>query len=220
MGGPRRAQGRQHAHGPNHLAIAKRRVGEGVAAQLAVLRLAHGRADGPLLQQGEADQHHAADQRQHADRRVDEEQGDHEDRNPGDVEKGRRRHAGQGRAELVEVAQGLGPRAGVAAHRGVEQGRKHLARHPLVQQDAVVDQDPGAKIIDDAEDGESEQRDHRQHDQGGNVLVHQHAAVDLVGVERHREVKQVRDEAERRRHRERVLSLGQGARQHIVRLVR
>jgi hypothetical protein len=52
------------------------------------------------------------------------------------------------------------------------------------------------------------------------ALAGHHPAVHLEGVERHRQVQHVGEEAEHRGHREGLLALGQGAREHVIRLIR
>ena len=174
----------------------------------------------PGLSDGEAQQDQGSHQCDGAHQRIDHEQGDQEHRDPRHVKDCSRSDAGQGLTELIQVAQRLSACAGLTTYGSVKETGEYPARHPLVQRDAVIDQDARPQVVNHAGDHEDKQRDQGQAPERRLTLAGENPPIDLERVERQCQIQDVRDQTEAEGHGGRPIALTQRATQHIVRKVR
>ena len=132
---------------------------------------------------------------------------------PRQIDDGDRTRAGQKAADLIEIADRLGPVRGVTAgnrepdHRAMHRQREALVEHrsgPHHHARADQVEGPLEGIGADQEDRKSNQRRH--------APAAQHPVVDLQHVERAGEHQQVHHAREQRNARERAPALAQGVR--------
>ena len=180
---PALVERRHHAERAGDLGVAHRHVEELVAAVGRVVHRRQRLARHPVLQEGEPEQHEAADQADHADPRIDHEQGEHEDRRPGEIEHHRHAGAGEDLPKLVQVSDRL-RLAGAVGRLALEHRPKQVVREHAVEDHAELDQDLGAVVVDDRLQQEAAEHGQREDDQRRNALTAEHTAVELDHVDR------------------------------------
>ena len=126
---PAPGQAPGHSHRDQHFGVAPAGGGEIVAARRQTHRLARRRARHVFGHDGEGDQDDRADQRGQADHDVEGETDRQIERQPRQIEERARPHAGEERADIVEIAQRLQALIASAHHqRQAHDGLEHPAR--------------------------------------------------------------------------------------------
>jgi hypothetical protein len=181
---PDRAHPAAHAHGLQHLGVSA--VGLGEPHPLLGQRdgLLRRTARLELRQNGQCDEQQRAHEGGEAKPDVENEADCEVQRNPRQVEEGRRTHAGQEGAHLVEVAHRLEavprPRTpkGQAGHRVVD-----AIGERAVERRADPHQHPSADDVEDPLKGVERQGQHREPDEGRHAPARDDPIVDLQHVE-------------------------------------
>ena len=199
-----------HSHRHDGLAAAALRLHHDLSACPRPARPRARGAAGAFGQQRHREQGDGADQRRHAEPGMNEETDGQEHRDPGQIDDGDRTRAGQKAADLIEVADRLGPIAGVAARDGEADHRAmHGQREALVEQRRGADHDARADQVEGALEGIGADQEDRKRDQRRHAPAAQHPVVDLQHVERAGEHQQVHDAREQRHAPERAPAIAQ-----------
>ena len=170
-------------------------------------------AAGALGQEGHREQADGAERRRHAEPGMDQEADGEEDRDPGQIDDRDRAGAGQKGADLIEVADRLGPFAGVPAGHG-RGGSPRRARPGRGAGRAAQRSAPRrASGSGRGRPGTRRRRPGRSRARPASARSGcQHPVVDLQHVERAGEHQQVDDAREQRHAAERAPAIAQGRR--------
>lgn len=153
-------------------------------------------AGGDLVEEGEAEDGAAAQERHPPEPGMEDEAGDEEDRRPGQVAEGQDSSARQELPQHVHVPQRrLMLRAG-PEQRSAMGGIEDRVRDLSIEDHAAAHQQPRAQHLQRCVDREAERRDQGEPDQRRLVATGQHPVVDLQHVERAHEEQEVGEEPE------------------------
>ena len=189
---PAFGQSAGHAHRDQHFGVAPAGGGQIVAARREAHGLARRLARHEFGDDGERDQDDGADQRGHADQGVEGEADRQIERQPRQVEERARPHAGEERADVVEIAQRLQALVAPAHHqRQPHHGIEHAGIEGFVERGADAHQHAAADQVENAlGDVQSAGQDH-QADQRRDAAARQHPVVDLQHEDRAGQIQQV-----------------------------
>ena len=148
---PAPGQAAGHPHRDHHFGVAPAGGGQIVAARRQTHRLARRRARHELGHDGEGDQDDGADQRGQADQDVEGETDRQIERQPRQIEKRARAHAGEERANIVEIAQRLQALIASADHqRQAHHGVEHPGVEGFIERGSDAAQDPSPDQVEHA----------------------------------------------------------------------
>ncbi len=165
-----------HPHRADRLGIAQAGVEQGLAGGRRGARLLERSAGNTVVEDRQANQHHAEQQRDGTQRPVDQVERAEVHRNPRQVERGERRLTRETLPQQGEVAQPL-----AALRRSDHQAP--------VEAHARAGQDVRAQGIERSEHRERKHRGKRQHQQRRLAAARQDPVVHLQRVNRRREIK-------------------------------
>ena len=181
-----------HSHRDQHFGIAPAGGGEIVAAGRQARRLARRRARHVLGHDGEGDQDDRADQRGQADHDVKRKTDREVERQPRQIEERARSHAGEERADVVQIAQRLQAFVACTHHqRQAHHGLEHTLVEGLIERGADPHQDPSADQVENALGDVQPAGKNHQADQGRHAAARQHAVVNLEHEQRAGQIEQI-----------------------------
>jgi hypothetical protein len=188
------------AHRLQHLGVAARRLGEGIATAGELRRRPGRRPRQHFGGDGERDQQQRAGERGVADPWMEDEADPDVDRHPRHVEQRAGTATGQEAPDLIEVTQRLQavpalPRLQRQPHHRVVD----LAAELLVERKADVQQDARAQDFQEAHEDIERGGDHHQPGQRRQAAARDHPVVDLQHEERSGERENVDETAHQRR---------------------
>ena len=193
----------------DHVRSGHRRIIDCVAAPGGGIGFLEPVAVGDFAAPRERDDHQRADQREHADPRMNEKGDEQIDRHPGCVEHAEHRRSGQRLAQRVELAHRLARQPLAAV--GLDQSGAHdRGGQRLVDLDAGADEQPRADRLHRGQRCERNDQDDGQEQQGHAPLRGHDAVVDLEHVEHRRDEQQVEHCAEQGRISEVTATSGKG----------
>ncbi len=195
---PAPAHAAEHAHRLDHLGVAQVVAGQLAGLDRQLAGLGQRRTGGAFVEPGEGHQGQRADQREQAEPGVEEEDHQQVDREPGCVEEGEQRLAGDELAQGGQVVQRLAGLLAAGAQVAFEGGGVDPPVQLAVEAFADPHQDEAAQRLQRAHEDEHAKRHQGQHQQGDFVGRGQHAVVHLQHVQRGHQHQQVDHPGERR----------------------
>jgi hypothetical protein len=211
---PALEQMRQHAHRFDHFGIAQVVGGQGVGLDRHRVGLGQRRLGDAFVDHGQQHQQHGAGQRKRAQHRLEDEDHDQVDREPGRVEKGEQRIPGKELADAGQIRQRLARVAAGLLQVLLEGGGVHALAQPDVELGTDAHQHERTDQFQAAHEQVGADDQQGQHQQRDFVAAGQHAVVHLQHVQRRRQQQQVDDRAERADREEGALE----GPQHLVEL--
>ena len=202
-----------HAQGADDFRLAGNAFLGRIGVVLGLDRLVQAGTGVPLVQPGQREKDHSADEGQHPDQRMEQEAAGQVDRCPRRIEQGQHPLAADGPAHIVELAQGMGV-GGLALQ--IHDPRQDLARQHPVQTKSGAQHQSTAQPVQPGQGGQGEQGHHRDQDQRRQTTGRHDPVIDLHHIEGRCQIQQVDQGGEHRRPDEmgpaRLQRLGQGLR--------
>ncbi len=187
---PGQAPGHPHRH--QHLGVSPARGGEIVAPRRQAHRLTRRRARLELGDDGERHQDDGADQRGEADHDMESKTDRQIERQPRQIEERAGSHAGEKRANIVEVAQRLQALVASAHHqRQPHHGFEHPRVERLVERSSDTDEDSSPDQVENALGDVQSARQYDQTDQGRYAPPRKHPVIHLQHEDRAGQIEQV-----------------------------
>ena len=189
---PARGQASGHSHRHQYFRVAPAGGGQVVAARREAHRLTRRRARHVFGDDGEGDQDDGTDQRGQADHDVEGETDRQIERQPRQVEQRARSHAGEERANVVEIAQRLQTLIAPADHqRQPHNGLEYAGIEGFVERGSDTAEDSSPDQVENAlGDVQAAGEDH-QTDEGRHAPAWKHPVVDLQHEDRAGQIQQI-----------------------------
>ncbi|MNO82587.1 hypothetical protein D3C76_738670 [compost metagenome] len=199
---PAPTQGREHAHRLNHFGVLQGTVDVAGRRDGQPVGFAHALACGQFVPDRQPGQDQRTDDGEHSQPRMEQERGDHVDRQPRRIEDGDQGRTGHELADAVQVAQHLRRVGAVFLEAALKGGIEYPLTQLGVQACAHLDHDLAAHPFQRTTERKEPEQNQAQHQQGGFIAAGQDAVEDLHHVDRRDQHQQVDHTAEQCQHAE------------------